>query len=53
MTIWTGETSPALARDRLDAQGIAWWLAEAETPEDWTPETREASLVFEDGRLPV
>ena len=40
-------------RDRLDAQGIAWWLAEAEPPEDWTPETREAFLAFQDGRLPA
>jgi hypothetical protein len=40
-------------RDRLDAQGIAWWLAEADPPEDWPAETREAFLAFQDGRLPV
>lgn len=43
----------AAIRDRLDAQGIAWWLAEADPPEDWAAETREAFLAFQDGRLPV
>lgn len=43
----------AAVRDRLDAQGIAWWLAESDPPDDWPAETREAFLAFQDGRLPV
>ncbi|OAI40077.1 hypothetical protein AYO39_00255 [Actinobacteria bacterium SCGC AG-212-D09] len=36
-------------RDLLDAQGVAWWLAYAPPPEDWSAEERAAFEAFRQG----
>jgi MoxR-like ATPase len=33
-----------LLRDRLDAQGVLWWVAVADPPESWESEERQAFL---------
>ena len=35
--------------DRLDAQGLAWWITGADPPEDWSPEQRQAFLAYRAG----
>jgi hypothetical protein len=36
--------------DRLDAQGLAWWITSGDPPIDWTDDDREAFLEFRAGR---
>ncbi len=36
-------------RDRLDAQGIAWWITSGEPPESWPESEREAFLAYQEG----
>lgn len=36
-------------RDRLDAQGIMWWLTSAEPPENWSDADKEAFLAYRNG----
>ena len=35
--------------DRLDAQGLAWWITSSEPPEDWSPDDRQAFLRYQGG----
>jgi hypothetical protein len=37
-------------RDRLDAQGMIWWLTSADPPEEWSSEDREGFLAYRGGR---
>jgi AAA domain (dynein-related subfamily) len=39
-------------RDRLDAQGVAWWIASNDPPEDWPEDERRAFLAWHDGETP-
>jgi hypothetical protein len=38
-------------RDRLDAQGLAWWITSAEPPAEWSEEERRAFLAYRDGSV--
>lgn len=40
-------------RDVLDAQGLAWWLAQGPIPDDWSDEERAALTAFREGSTPV
>jgi MoxR-like ATPase len=37
-------------RDRLDAQGLMWWVTSADPPEDWPDADKEAFLAYQGGR---
>ena len=36
-------------RDRLDAQGLVWWLTSADPPKEWSAEDRAAFLAYRGG----
>jgi hypothetical protein len=36
-------------RDRLDAQGLLWWVTSAGPPEQWDPAERDAFLAYQRG----
>jgi MoxR-like ATPase len=39
-------------RDRLDAQGLVWWLTSADPPEGWSEADRQAFLAYREGGVP-